>query len=201
MGKSADETRTLLSPTIGLLLEMASGLLSLRSMKIIHILSLVGVSLIVAAWPVMGNDKGRNARNEEAPAQTAPVPNIHSPQTGKESWKSAKVAISEDERRVIRNYVENHSTEKPGHKAKGLPSGLAKKRAQGGALPPGWEKKCVKGEIMPAQVYGHAQPLPPEIIVKLPSPPEGTILISIDSKIARLAKATPEILDVFDVRL
>jgi len=38
------------------------------------------------------------------------------------------------------------------------------------------------------------------LIVKLPPPPTGTIMVAIDGKIVRLAKATREILDVFDIR-
>ena len=53
---------------------------------------------------------------------------------------------------------------------------------------------------MPDDLYGHCEPLPKELTVKLPPPPAGTILITIDGKVARLVKATREILDVFDVK-
>ncbi len=81
-----------------------------------------------------------------------------------------------------------------------MPPGLAKKVARGGELPPGWQKKCVKGEILPVEVTKQCHPLPPEVVVKLPPPPAGTILITVDGKVVRLLEATREILDVFEVR-
>ncbi len=53
---------------------------------------------------------------------------------------------------------------------------------------------------MPVEVYERSHPLPPEIVVKLPPPPPGTILIAVEGKVARLVQATHEILDVFDIR-
>jgi len=109
------------------------------------------------------------------------------------------VTIGAPERDVIRAYVRTCVEAPKGKKAKGLPPGLAKKVAAGGELPPGWQKKCVRGQILPVEVHKHCQPLPAEIVVKLPAPPAGTILVAIDGKVVRLAKATREILDVFDV--
>ena len=40
----------------------------------------------------------------------------------------------------------------------------------------------------------------PDLLGQLPPAPAGTIMVAIDGKIVRLAKATREILDVFDVR-
>jgi hypothetical protein len=118
----------------------------------------------------------------------------------KEPLIGVKVVITAEEREVIQKYVKSVSIQaKPGKKAKGLPPGLAKKVARGGDLPPGWQKKCVPGTIMPAEVYKVCHPLPKEVIVKLPPPPTGTILVTVDGKVVRLAKATLEILDVFDV--
>ena len=112
-----------------------------------------------------------------------------------------KVVISDGERKVIQGYVHDcQPVEKSGRKGKGLPPGLAKKAARGGQLPPGWQKRCTKGEVLPVEVYSHCHPLPPEVVVKLPPPPPGTILVTIDGKVVRLAKATREILDVFDVK-
>jgi hypothetical protein len=111
-----------------------------------------------------------------------------------------KVIISPEEREVIQNYVTVRTTPtKPGKKPKGLPPGLAKKLERGGKLPPGWEKKCVPGAIMPPEIYQECKRLPQAIVVKLPPPPPGTILVAIEGKVARLMKATHEILDVFDL--
>ena len=86
-----------------------------------------------------------------------------------------------------------------GNKGKGLPPGLAKKVERGGQLPPGWQNKCVRGAVVPADIYAHCQPLPQEIVVKLPPAPPNTIVVTVDGRVLRLARATLEILDVFDV--
>jgi hypothetical protein len=120
----------------------------------------------------------------------------------REPW--VNVTITTHERQVIREYVVVHSDKgKHGKKGKekSLPPGLAKKVARGGSLPPGWQKKLARGEIMSAEVYRQCDPLPDEVIVRLPSPPAGTILVTIDGKVVRLARATLEILDVFDVHI
>ena len=117
----------------------------------------------------------------------------------KEPGISVNVTIGTSEREVIRTYARGCTEAPKGRKAKGLPPGLAKKAARGGELPPGWQKKCMRGEVLPAEVYRHCQTLPHEILVKLPPPPTGTILVAIDGKVMRLIRATREILDVFDL--
>lgn len=127
--------------------------------------------------------------------------NARSPQNGKEPWAGVSVTFSSDERKVIQDYA--HECQTPvakGRKAKGLPPGLAKKVARGKELPPGWQKKCVKGEIMPEPVFQQCHPLPQEVVVKLPPPPPDTVVVAVSGKVVRLAKATREILDVFDVK-
>jgi hypothetical protein len=111
-----------------------------------------------------------------------------------------KVVITPEERLVIQDYVKTISTPtKPGKKARKLPPGLAKKVARGDDLPPGWQKKCVPGAIMPREIYKECHRLPKDVVVKLPPPPPGTILVTVDGKVVRLVKSTLEILDVFDV--
>jgi hypothetical protein len=119
------------------------------------------------------------------------------------------VIINPSEREVIRQYVvSTRSNRGHGHgddgkhggkKDKGLPPGLAKKVERGGSLPPGWQKKCVRGQTMPMEVFKHCEPLPQEVLVTLPPPPAGTVIVTIEGKAIRLMQATLEILDVFDV--
>jgi hypothetical protein len=123
----------------------------------------------------------------------------------KDPW--VNVTITTQERQVIREYVVVHS-DTDGHdkhgkkgKEKSLPPGLAKKVERGESLPPGWQKKLVKGETMSAEVYRQCHTLPDEVVVRLPPPPSGTILVSFEGKVVRLARATLEILDVFDVHI
>jgi len=146
-------------------------------------------------------DKGHGKSGNRASAKEKPTANeTLKIASGKEPLIGAKVVITADERQVIQNYVKSVSVPaRPGKKAKGLPPGLAKKVDRGGELPPGWQKKCVRGEIMSEDVYKACHPLPKEVVIKLPPPPAGTILVTVNGKVVRLAKATLEILDVFDV--
>jgi hypothetical protein len=151
--------------------------------KTFFVLTAAGFLFTIA--PVIAKDKGKGHKDDSAPSNAA----------------DAKAnTIGNGEKEQIREYVRNCETPHRGKKNKGLPPGLAKKVARGGDLPPGWQKKCVRGEILPEPVFKAAHPLPHELIVKLPPPPVGTITVAIDGKIVRLAKATREILDVFDVR-
>src|SRR5258708_4547789 len=103
--------------------------------------------------------------------------------------------ITVTERQIIHEHF--FGQDEHGKKSKKLPPGLAKKVARGGKLPPGWDKKLVRGETVPPEVFKECQPLPKELVVKLPAPPAGTILVTINGKAARLLEATPEILGVF----
>jgi hypothetical protein len=83
---------------------------------------------------------------------------------------------------------------------KALPPGLAQKVARSEKLPPGWQKKIARGEVLPQTVYAQAQPLPEVVIRKLPPPPAGTILVTLDNKVVRLLEATRTIVDVFELK-
>jgi hypothetical protein len=49
-------------------------------------------------------------------------------------------------------------------------------------------------------VYAQAQPLPDVISRKLPPPPVGTILVTLDDKLVRLLEAPRLIVDVFELK-
>ena len=83
---------------------------------------------------------------------------------------------------------------------KARPSELAKKVARGEKLPPGWQKKIARGEVLPQTVYAQAQPLPEVVMRKLPPPPAGTILVTLDGKVVRLLEGTRTIVDVFELK-
>lgn len=160
-------------------------------MKTIELASLTCLLALALSEPAVAKDKiktkgpgGQATAREEKPKE-----GVH-----------AKVVISPGEREIIHSYVRSCTVaEGPGKKPKGLPPGLAKKVARGRDLPPGWQKRCVRGETLPQEVFKVCHPLPQEVVVKLPPPPAGTILVTINGKVVRLAKATLEILDVFDV--
>ena len=164
------------------------------------------ICTLIALQPAFAKDKtkghkqaksGNVAIHLAAPAAKPAVVVKTSPP--KQPWAGMNVTIAPSERHVIRAHVHDCIGASKGIKPNGLPPGLAKKIAGGRELPPGWQKKCVRGEVLPLEVHKHCQPLPHEIIVKLPPPPPGTVLLAIDGKVVRLAHATREILDVFDV--
>lgn len=74
-----------------------------------------------------------------------------------------------------------------------LPPGLAKK----GKIPPGWQKKLVRGKPIPDDVWAYRVPLPHEILVQLPPPPPGVIHVRIHDRIVRVIEKTHELLDEF----
>jgi hypothetical protein len=163
-------------------------------MKTKTIFVLTAAGFLFTSAPVIGKDKGKGHKDDAA------APAAANANDQKEPWVNVNVTFGNAEKEQIREYVRNCETPRKGKKNKGLPPGLAKKVARGGELPPGWQKKCVRGEILSEPVFKVSHPLPHELIVKLPPPPTGTIMVAIDGKIVRLAKATREILDVFDIR-
>ena len=116
----------------------------------------------------------------------------------------AGATITAGERQVIREYVaacsESERYGSKGQNVRSLSPGLTKKMSHSRNLAAGWEQKLVKGEVLPADVFRECYVLPDEVIAHLPPPPGGTILVAIDGKVIRLARASMEILDVFDAR-
>ncbi len=180
-------------------------------MKRPQLLGLISTLVCLAALPSLAKDKpgksdkhGNDGGNQSAAAVAGGSAGAHfeAKSASKEPWIAADVRISEDERRAIKGYVEGYGGKGKSDKhGKPLPPGLAKKVARGERLPPGWQKKCVVGQVMPAEVYQKTHPVPPELVVKLPPPPPDTVTVTVGGKVVRLAKATLEILDVFDVHL
>lgn len=118
------------------------------------------------------------------------------PQAWAESalWESreGRVVITQDERALFRAYY--------GFEAqKALPPGLQKKVERGGALPPGWQKKLARGQKVPGDVWRYHEPLPAELLRRLPPQPEGVITVRIDDQMVRVATAGLILLDVFDL--
>jgi hypothetical protein len=179
---------------------MDERLTDITYMKSSHSFCVICLMSLFLALPASAKDKGKKDANSSAGGGGLKA-SARTPQNGKEPWVGVNVSFSGDERKVIQDYA--HECQTPpakGKKARGLPPGLAKKVARGGELPPGWQKKCVKGEVMPEPVYRQCHPLPQEVVVKLPPPPPETNVVAISGKVVRLARATREILDVFDVK-
>lgn len=78
------------------------------------------------------------------------------------------------------------------NKDKQLPQGLQMKLDRGGSLPPGWQKKLVRGEILEEPVYSHS-----EIVIPIDS--KGLLTVRVEGKLIRLIEATREIIDIVDL--
>lgn len=78
------------------------------------------------------------------------------------------------------------------NKDKKLPQGLQMKLDRGGSLPPGWQKKLVRGQILVEPIYNHS-----EIVIPIDS--EGLLTVRVEGKLIRLVEATREIIDIVDL--
>jgi hypothetical protein len=108
--------------------------------------------------------------------------------------------ITPEEKKMIKKYLKEVSAEKKNKvKKKSLPPGLAKKLARGGTLPPGWQMKVARGEVMDYEVYNNASTLPEELLRKLSSIPEGTVLLQVGNKIVKVIEASRIIVDLFEL--
>jgi hypothetical protein len=141
------------------------------------------------------------AKGAKAPQNQA-TPPASSPTASSPEQPWLQVEITPLEKEIVQQHIvdiRKLQSKKPAS-GKALPPGLAKKAARGGALPPGWQKKIARGEVLPPAVYAQVQPLPEVVIRKLPPPPAGTILVTIDGKLVRLLEATHTILDVSELQ-
>jgi hypothetical protein len=66
---------------------------------------------------------------------------------------------------------------------------LQKKLERGEALPPGWQKKLAKGEVLDRAVYARSHEL-------VPVNNKGVVTIQVEGRVLRLYKATREIVDI-----
>jgi hypothetical protein len=64
-----------------------------------------------------------------------------------------------------------------------LLQGLQMKVGRGGALPPGWQRKLVKGEILEEPIYNHS-----EVVIPLDS--KGLLTVHGEGKLIQLVEAT-----------
>ncbi len=165
-------------------------------MKKAVIVWLTSLGLLLVGSAALAKDKPGKGKKSSAEPASAQVTAFGTSQPAVQ----VKWGFSDEERRVVCEYVQDYH-QKGGGKSKQLPPGLAKKVARGGKLPPGWQQKCAVGEIMPPDVYDQCHPLPSEVVLKMPPPPEPTLTVTIGGKVVRLLKATREILDIFDVNV
>ena len=89
--------------------------------------------------------------------------------------------------------------QKPASRRTDLPEGLDKQLTRGHSLPPGWQRKVTPGKRLDYHLYRQAEPMPGELLRRLPSSPAGTTVIRIGDAVLRLDAATREVLAMFDL--
>jgi len=108
-------------------------------------------------------------------------------------------AITTAEKRIIHNYIEQSAVSTPrGRSSFKLPPTIAPEVTRAD-MPPNWDKRLKRGEVLPDVVLQQSQPLPRELTAKLPTGPKGSTMVGVDGKVLRLMAASHEILDVFDL--
>ena len=165
-------------------------------MKTFFLSAVFGILLVATA----------QAKSDKAPPKqaTPPTPSVpaSAPTASAPAPPWLQMEITPLEKEIVKQHLVDirAAQSKKSGPGKALPPGLAKKVARGEKLPPGWQKKIARGEVLPQTVYAQAQPLPEVVIRKLPPPPAGTILITLDGKVLRLLEATRTIVDVFELK-
>jgi len=165
-------------------------------MKLFLIAVLYGFFLVTTA-----SAKNDKATPKQAPPPV-PSPAVPSPSASSPALPWLQMEISPLEKEIVKQHLGDirEAQSKKSVAGKALAPGATKKGAPAVKLPPGWQKKITRGEVIPQTVYAQAQPLPEVVIRKLPPPPAGTILVTLDGKLVRLVEATRTIVDVFELK-
>jgi hypothetical protein len=156
----------------------------------VFLLSVVCGALLVATVQAKSDKAPPKQAQPAAPSAAAP----------EQPWLQMEMTPLEKE--IVKQYLVDMraAQSKKSGPAKAPPPGAAKKGTSSAKLPPGWQKKIVRGEVLPQTVYAQAQPLPEVVLQKLPPPPAGTILVILDGKVVRLLEATRTIVDVVELK-
>ena len=71
--------------------------------------------------------------------------------------------------------------------------------ARGGELPPGWQKKFQRGEVLDAETYRTAERLPTELLNRITGRDDAVELLQVGDRILRVTEGRGTILDVIDL--
>ncbi|WP_286237225.1 hypothetical protein [Neptuniibacter halophilus] len=110
--------------------------------------------------------------------------------------------FSDRQRDLIRDYYRRYPDSGTGDyrgQKKSLPYGLQKKLARDGQLPPGWQKKLTRGEILDGDLLDQAELLPDELLDRLQGRDLASEIIRLKDKVVRVGKGEGTIIDVIDI--
>lgn len=124
----------------------------------------------------------------------------------KHQHNSPQGLFSGSERSSVYNYYRHQNSEHAGgkhpnkkEKHKKLSHGLQKKLQRGGELPPGWQTKVNRGEVLDAELLRYARPLPDDLSRRLPALRSGEEMLRIGDKVVRVLEGNGTVLDVIDL--
>jgi len=110
--------------------------------------------------------------------------------------ETVEKGFSVKEHELIQDYYHRHRYDS-GRTT--LPKGLEKKYQRTGELPPGWQKKINRGEVLPVDIYNYGHELPVDLRRSLPLGPVGSKIIEVEGKVIRLMESTREIIDILEI--
>lgn len=120
----------------------------------------------------------------------------------------AKGLFSRTERENIRHFYKRNDVsdgpkkgkkDKHNKKHKTLPHGLQKKLARGGQLPPGWQNKVVRGEVLGNDILRQSEYLPSALTRRLPELEDGVEIRRVGDKVVRVLEGSGTVIDVIDL--
>ena len=85
------------------------------------------------------------------------------------------------------------------NKGKNIPFGLQKKLEPGGQLPPGWETKVARGEVLDDDILRQSERIPQELIRQLPELRDGEAVRRVGNKVVRVLEGDGTVIDVIDL--
>lgn len=167
------------------------------------------LAIVLAAGPLWADDEmnalhnhTRHARDDVLYGQDRHGDHYRQPEPGQPSVRHTPVRpkFSNSDRAAYKLWCQQEERcfgLRPPEDLSHLPPGLQKRVERDKPLPAGWEKRLRPGVRIDPQVYAYAQPVTREILQALPPQPGGTILVTIDGRLVRIARSSQIILDVF----
>jgi Ni/Co efflux regulator RcnB len=155
--------------------------------QVVALISLAVAASLSSPLAMAKNDDKKNHKDKQKHAEKV---------MQKGHKKADKHQFSHNELDLIQDYYSRHRYD-AGRTT--IPKGLQKKYERTGELPPGWQKKIQRGEVLPIDIYHQGRELPYDLRRQLPVGPVGSKIIEIEGKVIRLMAGTRMILDVLDI--
>ncbi len=118
------------------------------------------------------------------------------------SYRRSRSDLSEWDQLKVREYYRDREFDgdrNQKHKKKKLPYGLQKKLERGGELPPGWQNKVVKGEVLDRDLLERSVRMPEELTRRLPELRDGSEYRRLGDKVVRVLGGNGSVVDVIDL--